>query len=104
MIKKALFVLRQPNLQDQAPTALWINNVDKSTHPTVLQDQNPKAFEGPFITVIQDQAQKPLKIHPSTVHQDQASKALEDLFITAIQDQSSTALEDEGNFVKNMFI
>ncbi|KAM1159453.1 hypothetical protein ACFX19_033192 [Malus domestica] len=67
-----------PPIQDQAPTILWINNVDKSTHPTVLQHQSPKALEDPFITVLQDQAQKPL----------------EDLFITVIQDQALTALEE----------
>ncbi|KAM1575595.1 hypothetical protein PS2_031877 [Malus domestica] len=42
-------IVHHPFIQDQAPTALWINNVDKSTHPTVLQDQ----------------AQKPLKIRSS---------------------------------------
>ncbi|KAM2221359.1 hypothetical protein ACFX1S_020445 [Malus domestica] len=74
-------IVHHPFIQDQAPTAFWINNVDKSTHPTVLQDQaqkpledpfvtllqrsSPKALGDPFITVLQDQAQKPLKIRSS---------------------------------------
>ncbi|KAM2083239.1 hypothetical protein ACFX1X_037078 [Malus domestica] len=42
-------IVHHPFIQDQASTALWINNVDKSIRPTVLQDQ----------------AQKPLKIRSS---------------------------------------
>ncbi|KAM1985004.1 hypothetical protein ACFX16_013211 [Malus domestica] len=57
--------------------ALWINNINKSTHPTVLQDK----------------AQKPLKIHSSTVHQDQAPKALEDPFINSSSRLSPKALK-----------
>ncbi|KAM2003995.1 hypothetical protein ACFX15_027501 [Malus domestica] len=81
-IKKAFFVLRSSFFQDQAPTALeesvlrssffqdqapdgpWINNINKSTHPTVLQDQ----------------AQKPLKIHPrKSTFKDQAHGLLKKL-------------------------
>ncbi|KAM0996897.1 hypothetical protein ACFX2C_006845 [Malus domestica] len=57
--------------------ALWINNINKSTHPTVLQDK----------------AQKPLKIHSSTVHQDQAPKALEIPFINSSSRSSPKALK-----------
>ncbi|KAM1111976.1 hypothetical protein EV2_046007 [Malus domestica] len=45
-------IVHHPFIQDQAPTTLWINNVDKSTHPTVLQRSSPKALEDPFITVL----------------------------------------------------
>ncbi|KAM1036322.1 hypothetical protein ACFX2A_040350 [Malus domestica] len=38
-IKKAFFILRSSFFQDQAPTALWINN-----HPPI-QDQAPTALE-----------------------------------------------------------
>ncbi|KAM1277459.1 hypothetical protein ACFX2J_029595 [Malus domestica] len=68
--------------------ALWINNINKSTYPTVLQDK----------------AQKPFKIHSSTVHQDQAPKALEDPFINnssrtspkALKIRSSINLQDQA--------
>ncbi|KAM1263699.1 hypothetical protein TB2_028211 [Malus domestica] len=42
-------IVHHPFIQDQAPTALGSTNINKSTHPTVLQDQ----------------AQKPLKIRSS---------------------------------------
>ncbi|KAM1170331.1 hypothetical protein ACFX2G_021218 [Malus domestica] len=74
-LKKAFFVLRSSFFQDQAPTALWINN-----HPPI-QDQAPTALEESIIVhhpFIQDQAPTALWInnvdkstHP-TVLQDQA--------------------------------
>ncbi|KAM2928081.1 hypothetical protein COP2_035363 [Malus domestica] len=63
--------------QDQAPTALWINNVDKSTHPTVLQDQ----------------AQKPLKIRSSLFFKDQAQKLIEDPLKSTFKDQAHGPLK-----------
>ncbi|KAM2279791.1 hypothetical protein FF2_039788 [Malus domestica] len=57
--------------------ALWINNINKSTHPTVLQDKAQKPLKIRSSTVLQDQAQKPLErsVHPSNL-QDQPQKAL----------------------------
>ncbi|KAM2588897.1 hypothetical protein EV1_046251 [Malus domestica] len=83
-LKKAFFVLRSSFFQDQAPTALWINNhppirdqaptaLEESTivHHPFIQDQAPKALwinnvdKSTHPTVLQDQAQKPLKIRSS---------------------------------------
>ena len=61
-IKKALFVIRSSFIQDQAPTALWINN-----HPPI-QDQAPTALEESVLrsSFFQDQAPTALG---STIHQ-----------------------------------
>ncbi|KAM1352501.1 hypothetical protein ACFX2H_032091 [Malus domestica] len=83
-LKKAFFVLRSSFFQDQAPTALWINNhppiqdqaptaLEESTivHHPFIQDQAPTALwinnvdKSTHPTVLQDQAQKPLKIRSS---------------------------------------
>ncbi|KAM1591717.1 hypothetical protein FF1_035622 [Malus domestica] len=80
-IKKVFFVLRSSFFQDQAPTALWINN-----HPPI-QDQAPTALEESVLR--------------SSFFQDQAPTALEEL--PPIQDQAPTALE-ESTIVHHPFI
>ncbi|KAM0989492.1 hypothetical protein ACFX2A_013554 [Malus domestica] len=85
-IKKAFFVLRSSFFQDQAPTALWINN-----HPPI-QDQAPTALEESLL--------RSSKHHrSSSVHQDQAPTALGSTNInksthpTVLQDQAQKPLK-----------
>ncbi|KAM1897918.1 hypothetical protein ACFX14_032339 [Malus domestica] len=91
-IKKAFFVLRSSFFQDQAPTALWINN-----HPPI-QDQAPTALEesvlrSSFIVLPRSSPDDPWINRPPI--QDQAPTALEESTIVHhlfIQDQAPTAL------------
>ncbi|KAM1944134.1 hypothetical protein ACFX15_012382 [Malus domestica] len=91
-IKKAFFVLHSSFFQDQAPTALWINN-----HPPI-QDQAPTALEesvlrSSFIVLPRSSPDGPWINHPPI--QDQAPTTLEESTIVHhqfIQDQAPTAL------------
>ncbi|KAM1480988.1 hypothetical protein ACFX2I_028071 [Malus domestica] len=91
-LKKSFFVLRSSFFQDQAPTALWINN-----HPPI-QDQAPTALEesvlrSSFIVLPRSSPDGPWINHPPI--QDQAPTALEESTIVHhpfIQDQAPTAL------------
>ncbi|KAM1343725.1 hypothetical protein ACFX1Q_008522 [Malus domestica] len=115
-IKKAFFVLHSSFFQDQAPTAIWINNhppiqdqaptaLEESTivHHPFIQDQAPTTLEESTIVhhpFIQDQAQRPFgsttSANPHTSNRSSRSspKALEDLFITVSSRSSPKALED----------
>ncbi|KAM2446951.1 hypothetical protein PS1_017353 [Malus domestica] len=116
-LKKAFFVLCSSFFQDQAPTALWINN-----HPPI-QDQAPTALEEsvlrslfivhhPFIqdqaqtalwinnvdksthpTVLQDQAQKPLKIRSSLFFEIKPKNPFEDPLKPTFKDQAHGPLK-----------
>ncbi|KAM1916650.1 hypothetical protein ACFX13_036346 [Malus domestica] len=91
-LKKAFFIPRSSFFQDQAPTALWINN-----HPPI-QDQAPTALEesvlrSSFIVLPRSSPDGPWINHPPI--QDQAPTALEESTIVHhpfIQDQAPTAI------------
>ncbi|KAM1036321.1 hypothetical protein ACFX2A_040350 [Malus domestica] len=91
-LKKVFFVLRSSFFQDQAPTALWINN-----HPPI-QVQAPTALEesvlrSSFIVLPRSSPDGPWINHSPI--QDQAPTTLEESTIVHhpfIQDQAPTAL------------
>ncbi|KAM2101023.1 hypothetical protein EV1_027878 [Malus domestica] len=86
-------IVHHPFIQDQAPTALWIHNINKSTRPTVLQDQAQKPLKICSSLFLQDQAQKPLKIRSSPLLKIKPQRLLEDSLKSTFKDQAHNPLK-----------
>ncbi|KAM1717255.1 hypothetical protein ACFX11_025111 [Malus domestica] len=82
-------------LPRSSPDGPWINNINKSTHPTVLQDQAQQALEDPFITVIQDQALTALE--ETLILKIKPQRLLEDPLKSTFKDQAHGPLEETSN-------